>query len=211
VKPSLTNNGISVHSLRRWIASDKYAAEIPRRVIDVCDNGRWRDRIDEQDHQRYTFEKFEDFVTAPLLGGLGLKSVEELEALCRGTRGDAAAAIEAIQKARTQQVGLDNPEPLKANSRPPKKRYTEEERNASSTISNRGNRASYRVRKLRRDHPAIASRLDAGEFRSVAAAERVARGQEAEPPRRKKSPLQQVKALWAKLTEAEKAEVRALL
>jgi hypothetical protein len=47
-----------------------------------------------------------------------------------------------------------------------------------------GRGAAYRAARLRSDHPDIADRMAAGEFRSVAHAERVARG-EPEPVRPK--------------------------
>ena len=59
-----------------------------------------------------------------------------------------------------------------------------------------GNAASYRVAKLKRDHPAIADRLAAGEFKSVAAAERAAKG---EP-----QPLDHLKHWWRKATDPER-------
>jgi hypothetical protein len=38
-------------------------------------------------------------------------------------------------------------------------------------VSRGSNQSSYRIRRLRRDHPVIAERLERGEFKSVAAAE----------------------------------------
>ena len=49
--------------------------------------------------------------------------------------------------------------------------------NVRPSQSDYGNAATYRVRKLKRDHPQVAERLAAGEFKSVAAAERAANGQ----------------------------------
>jgi hypothetical protein len=62
-----------------------------------------------------------------------------------------------------------------------------------ATIENRqlapagSNAASYRIRRLRRDDPEVAQRLDQGEFRSVAAAERAAGGEDPHPTYPKKS------------------------
>ena len=39
---------------------------------------------------------------------------------------------------------------------------------------NGGNSSNYRIAKLKRDHPQIAERLEAGEFKSVSEAERAA-------------------------------------
>jgi hypothetical protein len=68
------------------------------------------------------------------------------------------------------------------------------------------NKAETRVARLKRDHPEVAERLAAGEFRSVAAAERVSRGEEANPPRKVAPPLIQGKRAWTRMSEAERQE-----
>lgn len=70
----------------------------------------------------------------------------------------------------------------------------EEVLNLENSTSSKGSTASsYRIKKLRRDHPEIAARLESGEFKSVAAAVRVANGEEACPPRKKPTPLEQLR------------------
>jgi hypothetical protein len=49
-----------------------------------------------------------------------------------------------------------------------------------------GSAAKRRIARLKRGHPEIAARMEAGEFKSVAAAERATRGEEPHPPRKKK-------------------------
>ena len=82
------------------------------------------------------------------------------------------------------------PVPRKGPGRPRK-----DENAYNNNVSIFGNSAHYRVGKLRRDHPAIADRLAAGEFKSVAAAERAAKG---EP-----QPLDHLKHWWRKATDPD--------
>jgi len=79
------------------------------------------------------------------------------------------------------------------------------------TSSKTGTSAERRIARLKRDHPDIGERLDRGEFKSVAAAERAARGEEPNQPRKKKTPLEQAKAICGKLSSAERAELLAWL
>jgi len=75
----------------------------------------------------------------------------------------------------------------------------------NSTFSNRSN--DYRIAKLKRDHPKVADRLVAGEFKSVSAAER-----EAGLSRPLLSSVEKVARAYIKLSEAEqKAFVETIL
>jgi hypothetical protein len=79
-------------------------------------------------------------------------------------------------------------------------------------LATRGtNQASTRIRRLRRDHPDVAARLDAGEFKSVAAAERASRGEEPNPPRRMPAALGRVLGLLPKLSRQERGQLRLAL
>jgi hypothetical protein len=112
---------------------------------------------------------------------------------------------------KAQAAALANPEPVRqtagnptgANQHTPRNPDKEENHKDSSQY---GTSSAYRVRKLRRDHPEVADRLDAGEFPSVAAAERAAQGEEPNPPRKAASPAQAAQRCFAKLTPAEKVE-----
>ena len=79
---------------------------------------------------------------------------------------------------KVQRLCVENPEP-QASHGGKRIKVTNPE---NVTLHERGNGAAYRIRKLRRDHADIAAGLEAGEFRSVAAAERAARGEEPHPP-----------------------------
>jgi hypothetical protein len=82
--------------------------------------------------------------------------------------------------------------------------YSEDGTKMQKVPSSRGNRADVRVARLKRDHPAIAGRLAAGEFRSVAAAERAARGEEPHPPRRVPAPLERAQKAVLALSAADR-------
>lgn len=76
--------------------------------------------------------------------------------------------------------------------------------NVTSTIQQRGNNQPYRIAKLKRDHPAIAERLLAGEFANVREAERAA-GLNVPP---KLSRVRKLIRAYDRLTESEQSEFR---
>ena len=116
---------------------------------------------------------------------------------------------EVVQRGKREKSTLfaakQNPKPLREHG---SNQHEEEDitnsENVMSSPVQQGNAVSYRIRKLRRDHPEIAARLDAGEFKSVAAAERVAEGLEAEPPRKVPTALDLLRRAWAKATPEER-------
>lgn len=67
-----------------------------------------------------------------------------------------------------------------------------------------GNSRNYRVARLKRDHPEIVERLAAGEFKSVSAAERAAKGEEPHPKRKEPTALELLKRAWGKASKKEK-------
>lgn len=71
-----------------------------------------------------------------------------------------------------------------------------------------GTSRTARVARLKRDHPDIAQRLAAGEFKSVAAAVRAARGEDPHPPRRLPPALELAKRAYARLDAAERQEFK---
>jgi hypothetical protein len=72
-------------------------------------------------------------------------------------------------------------------------------------------RRLYRIRKLLRDCPEAVAKLRSGEFKSVTAAEKWARGEEPYKPRKQVSPLEKVKGLVRNLSAANKSELRKWL
>lgn len=71
-------------------------------------------------------------------------------------------------------------------------------------IGQYGNNQTYRIAKLKRDHPAVAERFLAGEFRSVREAERAA-GLDVPP---KLSRVRKLIRAYDRLTESEQSEFR---
>lgn len=203
----LLTNDIAVRQLRQFmISGERSAGEVPALVKEICANEGWRKRIDEQTREEHVCETFEEFVTAKVPKGLG-SSVEVLRKLC----GDDKGAREAIKRALLRQKTRDNPEPVKRIGRPTKNVSTSEEQKHFSESSNGGTSADYRIRKLRRDHPEVAERLAAGQFKSVAAAERASRGEEPNPPRKQKTPLEQIQLLYGKLSKKDRKVLLAWL
>jgi len=81
----------------------------------------------------------------------------------------------------------------------------------SETITNcsdtgRGTSATYRIAKLKRDHPDVAERLEAGEFKNVAEAERAAGCGPATLTR-----VQRVMRAFERLSEDEQAEALEII
>ncbi len=107
---------------------------IPKTLRIVIDRDLWRERVVQATGELVRFDRFEDFVTAPPLEGLG-SSVRQLKHLCR----DDKAALDALDRATVAERG-----------RPHK---------AEENVSNRNNKpdkgttASYALRKLRKDRP----------------------------------------------------------
>lgn len=97
----LTNDSI-VRNLRLFMASGvRSGQEVPDIVKDICRNGRWRERLDEQTRERHECKTFEEFVTTEPLRGLG-SSVDVLKRLCRDDK-EARDAIDDALKGTSQQ------------------------------------------------------------------------------------------------------------
>lgn len=86
--------------------------------------------------------------------------------------------------------------------------HTTEDRTKTETVlsSDGSNSKTRRIRRLRRDHPEAAERLEAGEFKSVAAAERWARGEEPHPAYPKKTSMMWLEHWWNKADDDTKQE-----
>jgi hypothetical protein len=79
------------------------------------------------------------------------------------------------------------------------KESTDENNPVSRLSDDYGNSSTYRIGKLKRDHPDVARRLEAGEFKTVAEAERAAG-----IGRPKMTPVEKVKRAYSKLSDDEK-------
>ncbi len=146
------------------------------------------------------FKTYEEFCTAPHPYGLGYRP-EDIDRVI-GERAHAERAAKTLEAAR------ENQEPLNGKAGRPK---GNDSKSTKGNHSRGGNNTAYRVQRLRRDAPAIAARLDAGEFKSVAAAERAANGQEPDPPRKTKTPGEWLTHWWAKATSAERRAFRTFI
>lgn len=117
------------------------------------------------------------------------------------------------RKEKTLEAAKANPEaardkpgnPTGVNQHTERNGADDEKRHHSKKGSNS---KDWRIKVLRRDHPDIAARLDAGEFDSVAEAERVARGEPAKVQRRVPSVVEQAKRLVGRMTAEERREFR---
>jgi len=81
---SLVERDYQVDALRSHITrGGEGLKDVPAALARVIKDEAWRERIDWRTQQRFTFERFEEFVTAPPLAGLGA-TVGVVERLVRG-------------------------------------------------------------------------------------------------------------------------------
>lgn len=100
-----------------------------------------------------------------------------------------------------------NKEPLNPNGRPTENFDKKEKHQSSEPKHQGGTSAAYKVKKLRRDHPEIAEKLENGEFKTVSEAERVSKGLPAKKPRVVTSNVDKIKKLVDSLSHLELEEV----
>ena len=126
-----------------------------------------------------SFSTLKDFVSAPVgQGGLGLKmeQVEHLLWFNPSYKHKAKKLSVMLGLAeRAKQVPV-----LNENGRPKKDGNFDNSKNIK-VINEGGTSSDYRIAKLKRDNPDVALRLEQGEFKNVAEAERVAG---VKPPKR---------------------------
>ena len=151
---------------------------------------------------------------------LGLKDLDEfIQAVC------GVPVDETRKKKRrdeeTQHAAILQQEPVLPVGRPRKDRAIEmareckspgdgdaasnlyEKENCTNLPLPTGNSSARRIARLRRDHPEIATRLEQGEFPSVAAAVRVSRGEPMTPPRKKATDLEILQRVWMRTSIEE--------
>ncbi len=73
----------------------------------------------------------------------------------------------------------------------------------------KGNSSARRIARLKRDHPEAVERLERGEFKSVAAAVRWAKGEDPNPPRKKTSDYEKTQQYYTRLDQLERTSFRA--
>ncbi len=183
--------------------------ELKEIIDDIVKHQAWKILKDRNGKE---FNSYTSFCRARPPYGLG-RSDSDLEQIIK--EGIVKRIDETVKKA--QEVT----EPLKEVGRPVKEERDIEDREIMVTESEnvtiidlpqisetkqKGNSSEYRIKKLRRDHPEIVEKLEQGEYKSVAAAERAARGEEPEIKRAKKTTVEKLLALWDKATEEDRKE-----
>lgn len=110
-----------------------------------------------------------------------------------------AWALDGLRQLRPDEAaGLDQAVVLGKHGRPKKG----EEKGSVTTFSDVGRGTAYLIARLKRDHPDIAARFAAGEFKSARAAARAA-GIKVDTP-----PLQLLRRAWKRATPEERATFR---
>lgn len=151
---------------------------------------RWR-KINNNNDQ--PFGSWEDYVQYPEPNGLGMPP-ESVKAVLETLNDAELLGTILAQLVEETPAAL----PLGANDRglaPDKTRQPNMAKHGSESRTRR-------IAVLKRDHPDIAERLGAGEFKSVAAAWRVAHGEPAELP--KPTALDYLRRAWSKASEDER-------
>ncbi len=97
--------------LRSFASKGEYAlTEVPALLRCLLADGLWRDRVIEQTGERAAFSRFEDFITAPPLEGLGT-TPELLRRLCDPERdADVLAALNGEPQTLTPSQYPQNPQ-----------------------------------------------------------------------------------------------------
>lgn len=115
------------------------------------------------------FQHLRDFIVTPYLrGGLGI-SLERAKALLYFNPAYKHHADKLAKRIGVAELAAEVEPANPAIGNETSASYKKE-----NVTSRRGNSAAYRIAKLKRDHPAIAQRLEAGEFKFVSEAERAA-------------------------------------
>jgi hypothetical protein len=176
----------AVRALSRQMFHGGHALkELPGSLKEVLGRNRWNrpmwpERVDAKTGEVYRFERFEDFVTAEPLAGLGA-DLAKLEAICQ----DDADALVMLRKALVKPVG-----------RPSGKRETSD--NVTNLDGGRGNTKSYTLSRLQQHHPDLYERVKAKQLSANAAAKEAGFRK---PP----DPYQQMCRLWEKILPEERA------
>lgn len=167
------------------------------------------ERIDQVLNEIDDSKAWEKYPTDKPYGSLDLLLLAEIGESEQSVR----SKIQSRKRKRaTVEAAKANPEPAKVNGTgnlTGLKNHPDEIENYQGGSEEKkpptyGTSKEWRIKVLRRDHPDIATRLDAGEFDSVAEAERVARGKPAKLPRKKSGPLDILRKAWQKATKEER-------
>lgn len=157
--------------------------EIPDTLKMILGRNRWNkpmwpERVDAKTGEVYRFDRFEDFVTAQPLAGLGA-DLAKLEAVC----GDDPDALVMLRKAVVRPVGANQ--------------YTKGSDIITTLNDGRGTSRSYTLSRLQQHRPELYERVKAGELSANAAAREAGF-------RKAPEPFQQACRAWSKMIPEER-------
>jgi hypothetical protein len=191
-----TGEFISAEGVEEGYQLGQLMVKWSRAATDFVENADWLVRIVEETDRLRLWEKnvggfnypdAETFLREKVLFEFDLTEQQAsavIDAVRSHKPGEAQQVLSQANKA--QKLAASGEEVRKKRGRPTNEEREEQankgSKNENTTFNDIGRGAAYRTAKLRRDHPEIADRMAAGEFKSVAHAERVARG-EPEPVR----------------------------
>jgi hypothetical protein len=157
--------------------------EIPGSLKEILGQNRWNrpmwpERVDAKTGEVYRFERFEDFVKAEPVAGLGA-DLAKLEAICQ----DDADALVMLRKALVKPVGTNQ--------------HTKGGDNVTPHEDGRGNSLAYTLSRLQQHRPDLYERVKARQMTANAAAKEAGFRKQPEPYR-------QMCRLWEKLLPEER-------
>jgi hypothetical protein len=146
----LLEHGVVVQSLRTQLLHGRDGlADVPVTLERVLREEAWRDRIDTNTRERFTFDYFPDFVAADPPAGLGA-SLDLVERIVRGT--PVELVLHEARKTRGRRTDLADI-------------ISDVGRGGSH-----GTTRAYTLDRLKRERPDLLKRVDAGELSANAAA-----------------------------------------
>lgn len=138
----------------------------------------WPERVDINTGEVYRFERFEDFVIAEPVAGLGA-DLAKLEAICQ----DDADALVMLRKALVKPVGFNQ--------------HTKGGDNVTPLNDGRGNSRSYTLARLQQHRPDLYEMVKAKQLTANAAAKEAGF-------RKQPDPYRQMCRLWERLCPQER-------
>jgi hypothetical protein len=153
-------NGTIVGRLQETLDSEDTLRIFPKWLLQVIEEGLWRRFWSDIAQAMMAHNSFSEFVTAKKPRGLG-RTMESLLKECQFYANDGeASAIEALPKVKRL---------LPAQAKHGANQHTRGDDNVMSS-SVQGNSPAYALRRLKRDHPELARKVERGELSANAAA-----------------------------------------
>ena len=145
----------------------------------------WRDREVPPEGKAVHLDRFEDYLLKPAREGLGFSSLLEVHKIIEAHNRKAAAdtALALLRQeipdydAKVNAAKVERVEPASKVGAPKENQSAKKEKknnvdnvNIVSSKTKGGNQADYLAARIKRDHPAIAAGIAAGEYPSIRAA-----------------------------------------